>query len=301
MNKYRHTYPLKDDLLLYGAFWPTIRKKANVVIVTGMEEHALRYTDFATFLNHHDYNVYAVDFYGQGENITKGGHVKGQVPDQAFSTFVDHLAYLITDILNEDLPIYVIGHSMGSFLSQHLIARYPRLVHKVVIVGSNGPSILFGLGNLVAAITVTKRNRDKESKLLASLSIGSYAKAIKNARTGADWLSYDENNVHAFLASPLDGGPSSKGFYRELLRGTSSLYRRNNFRLVPRELPMYFIAGEDDPVGAFGKGVKKLHNFYVKGGFTKTDLKLYPHMRHEILNETKKEQVYNDILKFLEE
>ena len=213
--------------------------------------------------------------------------------------FVDHLAFLAKRIRQDGLPLYVIGHSMGSFLTQRFVQKYPELVDKAVIVGSNGPNILFGLGNLVAALTVWPSNRDNESKLLAALSIGAYAKSIKNAVTSADWLSYNEENVQKFLLDPLDGGPSAKGFYRELLRGTSRLYKKRHYKLVPRDLPLFIIAGEDDPVGAKGKGVKKLHKMYKRLGFSNVSMKLYVKMRHEILNETNREQVYNDVLMFL--
>ncbi len=299
MEKYQKTYHLNDDITLYGAFWPTIKVNAHILIVTGMEEHALRYTEFALLLNRANFDVYSLDYYGQGENIVKGGHKKGVIPPHAFEMFVDHLAFLAKRIRQDGLPLYVIGHSMGSFLTQRFVQKYPGLVDKAVIVGSNGPNILFGLGNLVAALTVLPKNRDNESKLLAALSIGAYAKSIKNAVTSADWLSYNEENVQKFLRDPLDGGPSTKGFYRELLRGTSRLYKKRHYKLVPRDLPLFIIAGEDDPVGAKGKGVKKLHKMYKRLGFSNISMKLYVKMRHEILNETNREQVYNDVLTFL--
>lgn len=301
MSKYLKSYNISDDKTLYGAFWPTIKVNAHILIFTGMEEHALRYTDFALFLNNYNFDVYSVDYFGQGENINKGISKKGIVPDGAFETFVDDLGVLAERIKKDGLPLYVIGHSMGSFLTQRFVQKYSHLVTKAVIVGSNGPSILFGLGNLAAALSVSAKNRDNESKFLASLSIGAYAKSVENAKTSADWLSYNEKNVEEFLLNPLDGGPSSKGFYRELLRGTSKLYKKRNYKNVRKDLPLFIVAGEDDPVGNFGKGVKKQYAFYRKIGFTDVTMKLYVKMRHEILNETNKEQVYNDILNFIKD
>ncbi|MFA5486037.1 MAG: alpha/beta hydrolase [Bacilli bacterium] len=299
MDKYLKQYEISTLLTLYGAYWPSFKADANVLIVTGMEEHAFRYQDFAFFLNNEGFDVYSVDYYGQGENITYGGMVKQEVPVNAFELFVEHLGQIASDIKKDGKPLYILGHSMGSFLTQRFLQKFPGLASKAVVVGSNGPSILFGLGKCVACLTVTKKNRNKTSKLLASLSIGSYAKSIKNARTPADWLSYDEHNVDAFLNNPLNGGPSSKGFYQELLKGTNSLYKKKRFDAVDRDLPILFLAGQDDPVGGHGKGVIKLHKFYKKLGFNNVKLKLYPHMRHEILNETKKKEVFADVLKFL--
>lgn len=299
MDKYVKEYEISSFLTLYGAHWPSFQTEANLLIVTGMEEHAFRYQDFAFFMNKEGFDVYAVDYYGQGENVTYGGMPKQEVPDRAFELFVDHLGQIASEIKKDGKPLYILGHSMGSFQSQRFLQKFPGLVDKAVIVGSNGPSVLFGLGKVLAYLTVTKNNRNKESKFLASLSIGAYAKSVKNARTPADWLSYNPENVDAFIANPLDGGPSSKGFYKELLKGTSNLYKKKALDAISKDLPIFFIAGQDDPVGGHGKGVVKLHRFYEKLGFKNAKLKIYPHMRHEILNETNKSEVYQDVLNFL--
>lgn len=299
MEKYLKQYEISNLLTLYGAYWPSFQADANLLIVTGMEEHAFRYQDFAFFLNREGFDVYSVDYYGQGENITYGGMVKQEVPENAFELFVDHLGQVASEIKKDGKPLYILGHSMGSFLTQRFLQKFPGLAEKAVVVGSNGPSVLFGLGKCIAFLTVNKKNRNKTSKFLASLSIGNYAKSVKNARTPADWISYNEANVDAFIANPLDGGPSSKGFYQELLKGTSSLYKKKRLDGIDRELPILFLAGEDDPVGGHGKGVIKLHRFYQKLGFKNVSLKLYPKMRHEILNETNNKEVYADVLKFL--
>lgn len=301
MNKYLKAYHISENKILYGAYWPTIKVNAHILLVTGMEEHAMRYTEFALLLNSLNYDVTTVDYYGQGENINKGISKKGVVPDGAFEMFVDDLGVVAKRIAQDGLPLYIIGHSMGSFLTQRFLQKYSKLVQKAVIVGSNGPNILFGLGNLVAALTVNQKNRDQESKLLASLSVGAYAKSVKDAKTSGDWLSYNEKNVEEFLANPLDGGPSSKGFYRELLRGTSRLYKKRNYKTVRRDLPLFLIAGEDDPVGAHGKGVRNQYKFYKRLGFSDVTLKLYVKMRHEILNEINKEQVFQDVINFLKD
>ncbi len=299
MGKAQKSFHLNSGAVRYGAFWPTIKVNAHVLIVTGMEEHALRYSDFASVLNANNIDVYSVDYFGQGENIVMGGEVKGRVPHDAFEKFVDILGEVAESITRDKKPLYIFGHSMGSFLTQRFVQKYPQIAAKAVICGSNGPNILFGLGNMVAALIVNKKNWNEYGKLLPSLSIGSYAKSIKNAETDTDWLSYNRENVLEFISSPLDGGPSSNGFYRELLKGTSRLYRKKNYREVDRSIPLLIIAGEDDPVGANGKGVRKLIKMYEKLGFTNVSHKLYIKMRHEILNETNKEQVYNDVLKFL--
>lgn len=299
MKEYQKQYILNADETLFGAYWPANKARANILLITGMEEHAFRYHEFAKFLNRHGYHVHAVDYYGQGENVVRGKNVLGEVPPHAFEKFVTHLGTIASWIKEDGLPLFVMGHSMGSFQTQRFLQKFPSLASAAVVIGSNGPSVLFGLGKFVAALTVSKFNRHKESKLLAALSLGGYSKSIKNAKTKADWLSYNETNVQRFIEDPLDGGPSSKGFYLELMRGTSALYKKKHYKSLDRTLPLLFIAGAEDPVGNKGKGVKKLYNFYKKLGFNHLDMKLYDNMRHEILNETNKQEVYDDIIYFL--
>lgn len=301
MGKVQKAFHLKNGTVRHGVFWPTIKVNAHVLIVTGMEEHALRYTDFAAMLNANNFDVYSIDYFGQGESIVMGGEVKGRVPFDSFEKFVDVLGEIAGGLIQDKKPLYIFGHSMGSFLTQRFIQKYPKIAAKVVICGSNGPSVLFGLGNMVASLIVNKKNWNEHGKLLPSLSVGAYAKSIKGAETAVDWLSYNKENVANYIESPLDGGPSSNGFYRELLKGTSRLYHKKKYSAVDRNLPLLIISGEDDPVGANGKGVRKLIKMYENLGFTNVSYKLYVKMRHEILNETNKEQVYNDVLKFLKD
>lgn len=299
MEKYVTKYSFKNKEVLYGASWEIEKPVANVVILTGMEEHTLRYTDLALFLNKHGLSVFAVDYYGQGENIVHGNVVKGSVPKNSFQKFVSHIKEVVVKLSLSGLPVYVIGHSMGSFLVQRIVQIASEYIAKAIVIGSNGPDFAFHLGKIVAKLTVNKKNWNKTSKLLSTLSVGMYAKSIKGAKTPLDWLSYNEENVTNYIANPLDGGPSAKGFYYELLHGTSGLYKKSAYASVRRELPLLFLAGKEDPVGHNGKGVIKLHKFYYNLGFNDTKLVIYEKMRHEILNEDEKEKVYNEIHAFL--
>lgn len=188
---------------------------------------------------------------------------------------------------------------MGSFLAQEFSQRHPDLVDKLVVVGSNGPDPMFGLGFLLARITVRRRGYDRTSNLLAGLAIGAYQKSIKNAKTNCDWITYNEDNVTEYLKDPLSGITSSRGFYKELLRGTSRLYKKKNVLRMKKDLPILIISGQDDPVGKKGKGVEKLLNMYSNYDFKHVTMKLYPMMRHEILNEKDKLKVFSDVLDFL--
>ena len=289
---------IKSDLNLYGKKWLIEKPVAQVVIVTGMEEHSGRYDTLAKFLNEHGYNVFSLDYFGQGENVKSKEQTLGNVPPHAFNLFTDGLAHLIREI-KEDKPLFMLGHSMGSFLAQEFAQRYGDLLDKLVLVGSNGPDPILGVGFLLAKLTVRKGGYNKTSKLLASMAIGGYQKSVKDARTSADWISYNEDNVNEYLKDSLSGITSSKGFYKELLRGTSRLYKKNNVMRMKKTLPILIIAGQDDPVGKKGKGVEKLYKMYNSLAFTNVLYKIYPNMRHEILNEKEKMSVFNDVLEFM--
>lgn len=289
---------IKSDLNLYGKKWLIEKPVAQVVIVTGMEEHSGRYDTLAKFLNEHGYNVFSLDYFGQGENVKSKEQTLGNVPPHAFNLFTDGLAHLIREI-KEDKPLFMLGHSMGSFLAQEFAQRYGDLLDKLVLVGSNGPDPILGVGFLLAKLTVRKGGYNKTSKLLASMAIGGYQKSVKDARTSADWISYNEDNVNEYLKDSLSGITSSKGFYKELLRGTSRLYKKNNVTRMKKTLPILIIAGQDDPVGKKGKGVEKLYKMYSSLAFTNVLYKIYPNMRHEILNEKEKMSVFNDVLEFM--
>ena len=283
-----------------GYSWLTDNPKANVVIVTGMEEHMLRYDDFANYLNSQGFNVYGIDHYGQGETAKDESEL-GIVPRSFFSKSVRDIDDLVKRVKKDNgLPTYIFAHSMGSFMAQDYVQRFTKNVDKVVICGTNGPNGAgaYKLGYPLARMICKFKGENKQAKLLASLAVGGYAKSIKNRKTDVDWLSYNEENNNKYIADPYCGHPSSNGFYRELLKGNRRLYQKKFMLKIRKDLPIYIIAGVEDPVGAKGKGPKKLYELYKKYGLTNVEIKIYDKMRHEILNELDHKKVYDDIVEF---
>ena len=285
---------------LFGFSWECESPKGIVVIVTGMEECAERYDEFAKFLNKNNYNVYCIDHYGQGENVV-GKSKFGVVPRSFFSKSVRIIDDIAKKYAIKNKPVIVFGHSMGSFMIQDYIQRYAKRPTKAIIMGTNGNNgkLAYAFGYPLARLICKIKGEDKEAKFLKSLAIGSYAKSVKNRETDCDWLSYNKENVKNYIADPRCGNPSSNGFYRELLKGNHRLYKTKFLNKIRKDLPVFICAGTDDPVGAFGKGPTKLAKLYKSIGLTNVSLKLYNNMRHEILKEEKHEEVYNDILKFI--
>lgn len=284
---------------LKGYKWPAEKAKANLVIVTGMEEHSFRYNDFALFMNKNGFNVICIDHYGQGENVDNIADL-GKVPESFFSKSVRNIDGIVKEQKENGLPTYLFAHSMGSFMTQDYIQRFATHVDKVVICGTNGPNAkgLFKMGKAISKMVVTKKNREKRAKLLETLSLGAYVKAVKNRKTNCDWLSYNEANVHNYIDDPKCGGGSTNGFYKEFLKGNARLFKKKFLKKISPDIHIFLIAGAEDPVGANGKGPTSLAKLYKKLGVKDVNLKIYPHMRHEILNEDKKQEVYDDILAF---
>ena len=286
--------------ILFGFAWESEKPEGVVVIATGMEEASYRYDDFAKFLNKNGFNVYCIDHYGQGESVVNESQL-GIVPRSFFSKCVRVLDDVAKKYTIKDKPLIIFGHSMGSFMVQDFIQRYNKRPTKAVIMGTNGPNakVLFSMGYPLARLVAKLRGENKKAKFLAGMAVGAYSKSVKDRKTPLDWLSYNEENVQKYIADPKCGYGSSNGFYRELLKGNHRLYKKKFLEKINKELPILVIAGKDDPVGAYGKGPTSLVNLYHKLGVKNAELKLYDHMRHEILNEDDKLKVYNDILEFL--
>ena len=301
MKKSLYSIKTINGDVLRGYSWNVEKPVGNVVIVTGMEEYAARYDDFAQFLNEHGYNVVCVDHYGQGLNSNEGKSL-GIVPPSFFSKTVRNVDDIVKKVRKATkLPVVVFGHSMGSFIVQDFVQRFTHDADKIVICGTNGPNakLLFKFGAKMGKWTCTKKNQFEKAKLMANLSVGAYAKSVKDRKTVNDWLSYNEENVQKYCDDPFCGYGSSRIFYRELLKGNARLYNKKFIKKISHENHILIIAGEDDACGAFGKGPKALHKLYQKVGVKDLELHVYPHMRHEILNEKEHQQVYDDVLRFI--
>ncbi|UJF35924.1 alpha/beta fold hydrolase [Paenibacillus hexagrammi] len=307
----RHGY-WKDskntDVYLYawlpdeGAEW-----KGILQIAHGMSESALRYERLAAFLTSHGYAVYANDHIGHG--LTAGSPEQiGIFVKDSFHHMARHLgeiAHYIREQHDHKLPLYLMGHSMGSFLVQYMLGTYlaehPRNVQGVVLSGSNGsqgPALLGGI--VIAALEARIKGENHRSKLLHGLTFGAYNKGVSNARTSSDWLSRDAAEVAAYEADPYCGAICSSGFYRDFFRGLRETHSPALLRNIRKDLPIYIFAGDGDPVGAYGKGIQRLYTMYQNLGVKHVSCKLYPEGRHEMLNEINRDEVMQDLLEWLD-
>jgi len=285
---------------LKGYFWVSQNPKKNLVLLTGMNEYAFRYDDLARFLNKNGIDVYVLDSFGQGLNA-KSVDEQEQWPEDGFKKNVDAANILVEKLKAETkLPVCLMGHSMGSFMSQSYLERYPNTVERVILCGSNGPALLkLKMGYCLSKIIVNKKNWNKPGKFLTGMGLGPYAKAVKNRNTDLDWLSYNEDNVDEYITDPFCGHMDTQGFWKEFLKGMSHLYEKKSIISISPKEKVFIIAGDADPVGNKGKGPNALFKMYQKRGVEDLSIKIYPHMRHEIHNETNHQEVYDDLLAFL--
>lgn len=277
------------------------KPKAHLLIITGMDEHSSRYEGFAKELNKVGYSVHVLDHWGQGENA-KSVEEQQQWPAGAWKMTQKSLNNKVNELRKDGLPVYLMGHSMGSFAVQNYLINYPHTVDKAIIMASNGKNnkLTITMGNQLAKLLTTKKNWNKHAKFLENLSVGAYAKSIKNRTSDLDWLSYNEENRKNYAADPYCGHENTFGFFHEFMAGLNELYKKKNLKRISPEEHILLVAGDEDPVGACGKGPKALKEMYQKLGVKDVSLILYPHMRHEILNETDSIKVVNDIISFLD-
>lgn len=285
--------------VLKGWHWPAQDARVNLTIITGMNEYALRYAPFAEWMNDKGVNVWCLDAFGQGRNAYSAD-MQERWPEGAFKKNVEAIYRMTQLAAKTGLPTFLMGHSMGSFMVQSFLETYPEATNGIILCGTNGgQEKLMKAGYMLARNIVHDRNWYKENRTLQSMGMGSFAKAVKDRKTEYDWLSYNEENVQAYINDPWCGHWNTGGFWKEFLSGLSSIWSKKEMARISKKEKVLIIAGEDDPVGRMGKGPSWLYDRYRSLGIADTKLKLYPHMRHEILNETDRESVYRDILDFL--
>lgn len=295
-----------DGVNVYVYKWrpdPGTKVKGVVQIAHGMAETAFRYERFADLLTQNGYIVYANDHRGHGKTAGSLENIGYLAEADGFDWLVKDMNRLTAIIKKEysDLPVFLFGHSMGSFAAQRYIMLFGRELKGVILSGSNGrATLLHNFGFLAAGREVKKNGRKAKSEKMDKLSFGSFNNAFKPNRTESDWLSRDEDEVDKYVKDPYCGGVFSAGFFYDFMKGLKETDKAENIVSIPKRLPIYIFSGDKDPVGGAGKGVRKLYNTYKKAGIQDVTMKLYPGGRHEMLNEINKDEVMKDVIEWLD-
>lgn len=277
--------------------------KAVIQISHGMAEYAMRYDSFAEALVNAGYAVFAADHRGHGE--TAGSLDKlGYLSDGDGFARVTQDQKEITEEINKQfpkIPVILFAHSFGSFIGQMYIEQYGDKLAGCILSGTMGPNPLKTAGGqIMASLVCMFKGRKKPSPFLTHLSFGSNNKRIKNPKSTNAFLSRDEAEVEKYDASPWSGFTCTGGFYQDLMSGLSRIHEPSAISWIPDNLPVFFIAGSEDPVGDYGKSVEKLYKMYKDKGLKRLEIKIYKGGRHELLNDTCKEETIADILTWIE-
>ncbi len=285
----------------YCRWTPEGEPKAILQIVHGIAERVERYDHFASYLNSLGYLVVAEDHMGHGKSLDENG-VRGYFHGGWFAA-VEDTCRLMHDTMAEHpgLPYVLFGHSMGSFMARTILAKYPDCGISAAIICGTGWMPTAALPVMVKVMEgICKKNGEQNPvQQLDDMVFGGYNKRIENVRTPKDWLTRDESVVDAYIADPMCGFVASCGLLRDMVKGIYYNQQTKNLKNMKKHLPVFFIAGQEDPVGPYGKGVEQAVAAFKKAGMINVACKLYPDCRHEILNELNREEVYQDIASWL--
>lgn len=276
--------------------------KGIVQIAHGMAERAERYERFAKALTDEGYVVYANDHRGHGRTAGSIENI-GYCGTDGFNWMVNDLKQLNEIITKENpgLPVYLFGHSMGSFLAQSYISLYPESIKGVILSGTAGKQgIMLDLGLQIAKREIRKSGDKMKSRILHKLAFEGYNNGFKPARTGLDWLSRDEEEVDKYINDPYCGTVFTAGFYYDLFKGLKMIHREDIMRRIPKELPIYIFSGQRDPLGKNCKTVLWLIRNYKKIGIKDVTYRFYKDGRHEMLNEINRDEVTSDVIVWLD-
>ncbi len=297
------TLEAADAHRIHTWVWSATEPRGLVQIVHGMAEHAARYARVAEALNEAGWTVIAHDHRGHGGSARRDADLGHFADERGWRKVVDDLRAVRAEGRRRapDGPLALVGHSMGSFISLWEQTESPGTVDGLVLSGSNvGGGATVAAGALAAKLVRWRGGKRAKSPLLTKLSFGSFNDAFKPARTDFDWLSRDPAEVDAYVADPRCGFMCTNQLWVDLLGALGELGDEARLRRLPPDLPVLLLAGDRDPVSAGGKGVRDLARRLKGAGVARVETKLYPEARHEVFNETNRDEVLGDLLGFLD-
>ena len=274
-----------------------------VQIVHGMAEYAERYEEFAKYMTSKGFVVVGEDHMGHGKSVGKGGKF-GYFCEQDPATVLVrdvHRLKKVTQELYPNVPYIIMGHSMGSFITRNYMYRYGTGISAAVIMGTGmQPKNLLSVSKALARAQKLFFGSGHVSELINRLAFGLYNNRIKQPDTPFDWLSRDKERVATYIADPLCGFTFTVNGFSTLFELIARLHIQENLERITKELHVLFISGDADPVGDYGKGVSMAYESLQSVGLKNMQLKMYEGARHELLNETNRSAVFQDIYSWIE-
>lgn len=294
---------LHDDHLIPTCCWDTKGELRGVVHIShGMGEHSARYHELAMKLNEIGFTVYAHDHRGHGIAIEKNRGIQGHFGDRGWESVLLDTKRVVEHITDQHTaPLFLLGHSMGSYTLQGYLTRYNPKIAGAILSGSNlvpRPLLTLALG--VSKLEILRQGPTGFSHVIHQLTFAGYNRRFRPNETDFDWLSRDPKEVQKYIDDPLCGFRCSNQLWSDLFHGLEEISSIQQLKKINADLPMLIIGGDADPVSA-PKGLKRLHKAWLKSGHAQTELKLYAQARHELFNEVNKQEVVRDLLKWLQD
>ena len=278
-------------------YLPAGKPKAVLQIAHGMVEFIDRYENFADYLCGKGFVVTGNDHLGHGGSV-KTRDDWGYFGEDGNQHVLDDM-HELTKLTKEEypgLPYFLLGHSMGSFYARQYIGTYGDELTGAIIMGTGlEPLATIKAGMFLCKVIALFKGWRYRSSLVNNIAFGSYNKQFEPARTKMDWLTKDEKIVDWYINEPRCTFMFTLNGYYNMFKGISRLYDKDLLNNVPKDLPLFFVSGQEDPVGTNGKEVEHSVQTLKDAGVRNIDLKLYPGDRHEILNELDKDVVYDDL------
>lgn len=301
----RFTYPSADRITdIQAMIWiPDGKIRGILQISHGMLEFVERYGEFARFLNRHGILAVGNDHLGHGGSVRSEAYYGYFAEKNGNKILLSDMRELqrMTQEKYPNLPYFLLGHSMGSFLARQYLCQYGTYLDGAIICGTAWHSGLEArAGMLLCRLIARGKGWRYRSRLVNRLAIGSFNRKFHPARTPLDWLSRDEEAVDRYRSDPRTQFVFTVNAYEQMFAGLKYLSDSKNLAHMPKDLPVLFAAGEEDPVGNFGLGVKKTAVAFRAAGMKNVACRLYPNDRHEILNERNRREVYQDMLGWME-
>ena len=298
------SYPSADGIhAIQGRAWmPQGEPRGVIQLVHGVAEHVGRYDEAAHFLSSRGFLVCGEDHLGHGR--TAGAGEFGFFAPRDGWNLVAQDVRRLRELAGErypGIPYFILGHSMGSFLVRTYLIRWPGTVNGAILSGTGQePAPLVAFGWAAAGTLCALRGPRYVSSLIYQLSLGAYNRKFRPNRTTGDWLSRDSAMVDSGLRDPLCSFQPTVSMFRDMMEGLQFIADPENLARMDQETPIYFFSGDQDPVGSMGKGVRKVETMFRAAGCRNVTVRLYPGGRHEMLHETNRGQVLEDLLAWLE-
>ncbi|MCR5567346.1 MAG: lysophospholipase [Clostridiales bacterium] len=289
----------KDGYELALRIYEAEEPKAIVKFIHGMEEYQDRYQPFAEYLQAAGYTAVTADLRGHGKNAPALSHIADR--DGHLKLLEDEETIL--EMIHErwaGVPVILFAHSMGTIIARVVLQKESREFHKVVLSGYPNPNSAAGAGLVLTGLLSSFKGAKGYSKLVDGMVLGPFAKAVPDAKTPSDWLSYNTENVEKYREDPLCGARFTLGSYATLFNLIKLMGEAGKYEEVWKELPILMISGKDDPCTGGEKGRADSEAVLRKAGFRELEIVTLDGMRHEILNETGREEVYRRILEFID-